>query len=142
MIPSAPTAVRAPAHQESILVVEDEQIVRDLVCEVLRGHGYRVLAAGRGSEALRILRKEERDIDLLISDVVMPEMNGVELAHRVHEASPRSRMLFVSGYSESDIADQGMEAIAFQVLQKPFTPDTLARKVREVLDGVGDGGNA
>jgi len=69
----------------------------------------------------------------------MPEMNGVELARRVHEAFPRSRMLFVSGYSESDMADQGLEEVAFQVLQKPFTPETLARKVREVLD---EGGSA
>ncbi|HEY3899101.1 MAG TPA: response regulator [Chthoniobacter sp.] len=129
------TAPKAPVHQESILVVEDEQIVRNLVCEVLRSHGYRVLATGRGDEALRILQMEERDIDLLISDVVMPEMNGVELAQRVRQGSPRSRVLFVSGYSESDMADQGLEAVAFQVLQKPFTPDTLARKVREVLDG-------
>jgi CheY-like chemotaxis protein len=134
VIAAAPAAPKAMVNQESILVVEDEQIVRNLVCEVLRSHGYRVLATGRGDEALRILQMEERDVDLLISDVVMPEMNGVELAQRVREGSPRSRVLFVSGYSESDMADQGLEAVAFQVLQKPFTPDTLARKVREILD--------
>jgi signal transduction histidine kinase/ActR/RegA family two-component response regulator len=138
VIAMAPAAAKTQVYQESILVVEDEEIVRNLVCEVLRSHGYRVLSTGRGDEALRIVQMEDRDIDLLISDVVMPEMNGVELAQRVREGSPRSRILFVSGYSESDMADQGLEAVAFQVLQKPFTPDTLARKVREVLDGTGE----
>ena len=138
VIAMVPPAAKTRVYQESILVVEDEEIVRNLVCEVLRSHGYRVLSTGRGDEALRIVQMEDRDIDLLISDVVMPEMNGMELAHRVREGSPRSRVLFVSGYSEGDMADQGLEAVAFQVLQKPFTPDTLARKVREVLDGGGE----
>jgi CheY-like chemotaxis protein len=121
-------------QSELILVVEDEEIVRELVCEVLKGHGYRVLGADSGSEALRLLREEARDIDLLISDVVMPEMNGADVARRVREVSPQVGVLFVSGYSESDMADQGLEALSFQVLQKPFTPAVLARKVREILD--------
>ncbi len=83
---------------------------------------------------MRLLGEEKREIDLLISDVVMPEMNGAVVAQRVHEMCPRARVLFVSGYSENDMADQGLKTLAFQVLQKPFTPDTLARKVREVLD--------
>jgi DNA-binding NtrC family response regulator len=93
-----------------------------------------VLATDRGSEAVRMLREEKRAIDLLISDVVMPEMNGAMVAQRVSEICPRVRVLFVSGYSENDMADQGLGTLAFQVLQKPFTPDTLTRKVREVLD--------
>ena len=107
--------------------------MRDLICEILRTRGYRVLATNRGHEALRLI--QGTPVDLLISDVVMPEMNGVVLAQRIHEVGRSTRILFVSGYSENDMADQGLEALAFQVLQKPFTPETLARKVREVLDG-------
>ncbi len=134
---SAPVVAARSAGAETILVVEDEEIVRELVCEILRGHGYRVLATDRGTEAERLARAENGRIDLLISDVVMPGMNGGEVARRVCELAPRARVLFVSGYSENDMADQGLGALEFQVLQKPFTPATLAGKVREVLDGAG-----
>jgi signal transduction histidine kinase/ActR/RegA family two-component response regulator len=135
------TASQAPAPStqaaggEKILIVEDEEIVRELVCEILRSHGYRVLATDRGSEAVRLVRAAKDGIDLLISDVVMPEMNGAEVARCVQELAPHARVLFVSGYSENDMADQGLGTLAFQVLQKPFTPAALASKVREVLDG-------
>jgi signal transduction histidine kinase/ActR/RegA family two-component response regulator len=131
----APAPAKAVALEESILVVEDEEIVRELVCEILRSHGYRVRATSRGSEALELARAEH--VDLLISDVVMPEMNGADVARGVHGVCPKAQVLFVSGYSENDMADQGLEILAFQVLQKPFTPDVLAKKVREVLDGAG-----
>jgi signal transduction histidine kinase/ActR/RegA family two-component response regulator len=130
----APARVAKAGAVETVLVVEDEEIVRDLICEVLRGEGYRVGGTDRGSEALRMVAGEFSSVDLLISDVVMPEMNGSEVARRVREVSPRARVLFISGYSESDMADQGLEALSFEVLQKPFTPAGLARKVREVLD--------
>ncbi len=131
---SAPATVSLAARMEAILVVEDEEVVRHLVCEILRGHGYRVLSADGGAEAVRLLRAESGRIDLLISDVVMPAMSGAEVAKQVREVSPKARVLFVSGYSENDMADQGLEELAFQVLQKPFTPAALAQKVREVLD--------
>lgn len=118
----------------TVLVVEDEEIVRDLVCEVLRGEGYQVAGAEGGAEALRLMREELRAVDLLISDLVMPEMDGSEVARRVREISPLARVLFVSGYSESDIADYGLGELKFEVLQKPFAPDVLVRKVREILD--------
>ena len=133
---SAPASAARAAGAETILVVEDEEIVRELVVEVLRSHGYRVLAAARGSEAVGLVRAEGGRLDLLISDVVMPGMNGAEVARCVHDVAPDAHVLFVSGYSEHDMADQGLEALAFQVLQKPFTPSALASKVREVLDGV------
>lgn len=127
------------AGGETILIVEDEEIVRELVCEILRADGYKVLATDRGSEAARLAGEEKGRIDLLISDVIMPEMNGGEVARLVREVAPRVLVLFVSGYSESDMADQGLEALAFQVLQKPFTPSVLAAKVREVLQGADRG---
>jgi CheY-like chemotaxis protein len=123
-----------PVAAETIVVVEDEEIVRELICEVLRGEGYHVGGTDRGSEALRMVREEFSAVDLLISDVVRPEMNGAEVARRVHEISPRAKVLFISGYSENDMADQGLGTLSFEVLQKPFTPATLAKKVREVLD--------
>ena len=124
-----------PAGAESVLVVEDEEIVRELICEVLRAAGYRVNGTNCGSEALRIAREELEPVDLLISNVVMPGMNGAVVARRLHELKPKAKVLFVSGYSEKDIADQGLGTLAFEVMQKPFTPETLIRKVREVLDG-------
>jgi len=130
---SEPVPTKSARAGETILLVEDEEMVRDLVCEILRGRGYRVLATDNGHEAVRLVREEKQGVDLLISDVVMPEMNGAMVAQGVQEVCPRARVLFVSGYSETDMADQGMETLAFQVLQKPFTPDTLTRKVREVL---------
>ena len=131
---SAPIPAAKSVTAETVLVVEDEEIVRELVCEVLRAEGYRVSGTDRGSEALRLVREELGAVDLLISDVIMPEMNGSVVARQVRELSPSAKVLFVSGYSESDMADQGLEALDFEVLQKPFTPGTLARKVREVLD--------
>ncbi len=134
VVETAPTRATKTQATESVLVVEDEEIVRELICDVLRGEGYRVVATDRGSEAVRLVREEFGAVDLLISDVVMPEMNGSAVARRVREISPRVKVLFVSGYSENDMADQGLEALAFEVLQKPFTPAGLAGKVRDVLD--------
>jgi len=107
---------------ETILVVEDEEIVRDLVCSVLREEGYRVLAADRGSEAVRLMREAAAPVDLLISDVVMPESNGSVVAREVHAISPQARVLFVSGYSEADMADQGMDALPFRCCKSPSRP--------------------
>jgi CheY-like chemotaxis protein len=134
-VEAAPVAGPQTSGAETIMVVEDEEIVRELVCEILKGHGYRVLGTGRGSEAADMARAESRGVDLLISDVVMPGMNGAEVARSVRAVAPRTRVLFVSGYSENDMADQGMETLTFEVLQKPFTPAGLIAKVRQVLDG-------
>ncbi|HYR57338.1 MAG TPA: response regulator, partial [Chthoniobacteraceae bacterium] len=135
LLESAPARERKSVRPETVLVVEDEEIVRELVCEVLRAEGYRVTGTDCGSEALRLVRDGPEPVDLLISDVVMPGMNGAVVARRLRELAPKVKVLFVSGYSESDMADQGLEALSFEVLQKPFTPAALARKVREVLDG-------
>ena len=131
---SVPVRVAAAVVTERVLVVEDEEMVRELVCDVLRAEGYRVTGTDRGSEAVRLVRDERVEVDLVISDVIMPEMNGAVVAQRMREVLPAVKVLFVSGYSESDMADQGLDALAFEVLQKPFTPETLVRKVRAVLD--------
>ena len=131
---AAPFAPVSLACAERILFVEDDELVRELVSLVLREHGYELLTAQNGREAIRLAEQHGAAIDLLISDVVMPEMNGAEVAQRVHSLAPGAKVLFVSGYSEADMSDQGLGVLAFEILQKPFRPDDLARKVREVLD--------
>ncbi|HEX8295329.1 MAG TPA: ATP-binding protein [Chthoniobacteraceae bacterium] len=119
---------------ETILVVEDEEIVRELVCTVLADQGYHVLCAENGPEALRLSRAHSGPIDLLLSDVVMPRMNGPEVARTLTTEHPKTRVLFVSGYSDNDISDRGIIAPGIRFLEKPFTPEALCRKIREVLD--------
>jgi CheY-like chemotaxis protein len=116
---------------ETILLVEDEQLVRDLVCRVLENAGYRVLSASRPSEAERLL-EQEHGVDLLVTDVVMPEMSGYELAARVSGSHPEMRMLFISGNAHVEAWPASIDG---ELLQKPFAPDQLARTVRRVLDG-------
>ncbi|MDQ6808230.1 MAG: response regulator [Verrucomicrobiota bacterium] len=118
---------------EKILVVEDEEVVRDLICTVLTDAGYEVLCAETPKEGLR-LGREHKKLDLLVTDIVMPEMNGPTLAREMSELQPDMKVLFVSGYSDSDMSDQGVVEPGLVVLQKPFTQQSLAGKVREMLD--------
>jgi signal transduction histidine kinase len=121
--------VEPSTKKETILVVEDEEIVRKLICDVLKRHGYNVLCAERGSEALRMAEEHPGPIHLLLTDVVMPEMNGYELARRIEILRPEARIVYVSGYSNVESSTEG-EA---ERLQKPFTPQELAGRVREML---------
>jgi predicted ATPase/signal transduction histidine kinase len=118
---------------ETILLVEDEALVRNLAREILTGLGYRVLFATDGFEALRVQAQEQRPIDLLITDVLMPRMNGPQLAKRLQQVLPDIGILFFSGYTADAAVRQGIRAEA-AFLQKPFSPDALARKTRDVLD--------
>ncbi len=120
---------------ETVLLVEDEAAVRDLVRTVLERHGYRVLAAGDATEALAIATAHPASIDLLLTDVVLPGRGGPELAEQLRDTRPGLRVLFTSGYAETtslDVAALGPHAY----LAKPFTTDDLARKVREALDAL------
>ena len=134
--PSEPEACdgAAPAG-ETILLVEDEEIVRAIVTEMLEERGYVVLAARDGADAVATAAAHEGGIDLLVSDVVMPGMSGQEVAARIAEARPDVRTLFVSGYSEAAVRGQGVLAPGTSFLEKPFSAEDLARKVRETLDG-------
>jgi PAS domain S-box-containing protein len=134
----APASEPAPARaaaSEMLLLVEDEGSVRELLRELLESAGYSVLEASRPAEALELARAHSGPIQLLITDVVMPEMTGPDLAHRVAEIRPGLRMLFLSGYTEGVVADKGLIGEGAHFLQKPFTTDALEAKVREVLDG-------
>ncbi|HEU5261937.1 MAG TPA: response regulator [Gemmatimonadales bacterium] len=131
----APGPVAAPVTgTETVLLAEDEPLVRTLARKVLEQAEYRVLAAARGAEALDIAQRHDGPIHLLLTDIVMPEMSGRELAHRLAELRPGVRVLYMSGYSDEAVAQQGALDHGAPLLQKPFTPAALAQKVREVLD--------
>jgi two-component system cell cycle sensor histidine kinase/response regulator CckA len=118
---------------ETVLVVEDDKIVRDIVCRILRTNGYSVLEANSSERALKICEKHNAPIHLLVSDVILPDFAGPELAERLNSARSEMRVLFISGYAD-DVAVRrvaGEPGLAF--LPKPFTADAFARKVREVL---------
>lgn len=122
---------------ETILLVEDEPEVRTLAREFLEEHGYRVLLAPSGSAALDLVEREADPIHLLVTDVVMPHMNGPELASRAMAVRPSLKVLYVSGLMGKTVVCDGAMVPGAVVLHKPFTADDLARKVREVLDGPG-----
>jgi PAS domain S-box-containing protein len=131
---AAPVIETIPRGDETVLLVEDDTAVRRLAARVLRDQGYDVVEASDGSDALRLLAERESDVDLLLTDVVLPGMGGRELAERVRESQPGVRTLFVSGYSDDVILQRQLLARDVVVLQKPFTRDALCRKVRDVID--------
>jgi two-component system, cell cycle sensor histidine kinase and response regulator CckA len=118
---------------ETVLLVEDEDAVRALAREVLRRHGYVVLEARHGVDALRVAERHTDDIHLMVTDVVMPHMSGRDLAERLSTTRPKMKVLFMSGYTDHAVMHRDLTpGSAF--LQKPFTPEVFARKVRTVLD--------
>ncbi|HUR94601.1 MAG TPA: PAS domain S-box protein [Gemmatimonadales bacterium] len=119
---------------ETVLLVEDEELVRQLTREILRRNGYRVLEAPDGVAAMALLRTHPGVIDLLLTDVVMPRMSGRELVEQARPLRPDMRVLYVSGYSEEAIARQGQLTDGIELLSKPFTPGVLTAKIRELLD--------
>jgi two-component system, cell cycle sensor histidine kinase and response regulator CckA len=126
----------APARgRETILLVEDEDVVRELAREALQEGGYTVLEARHPGEALLVAEGRGEDgLDLLLTDVVMPHMSGPQLAQRLREHRPDLRVLFMSGYTDDAALRHGVLRSEVFFLQKPFTPEVLARKVRETLD--------
>jgi signal transduction histidine kinase len=129
------SAAEAPlTGVETILLVEDETRVRKLIVDVLSARGYRVLEATRGADAIRLCQTHGSQIDLAVVDVVMPEMSGPELVRQISPCEPQMRVLYISGYTEEAMVHHGIERSGAAFLQKPFMPDALARKVREVLD--------
>jgi len=127
-------ATTLPQGSETVLVVEDEPAVRSVAVRVLSGLGYRVLEATNGLEALRVAETHGQAIHLLLTDVIMPEMNGKVLSEQLTASYPGLKVLFVSGYTDETIAQRGVLGADVPFLQKPFTPIRLAHKVREVLD--------
>jgi PAS domain S-box-containing protein len=134
--PAATPVASAPSvGDETILLVEDETVVRHLVAEILENSGYTVLQAGDGPSALELLRRHPGKLDLLVTDVVMPGMSGPEVAQAVTSMRPGTQVLYTSGYTDSAIGHHGVLEPGIAFLQKPFSSDDLTRKVRGLLDG-------
>jgi two-component system, cell cycle sensor histidine kinase and response regulator CckA len=129
-----PRVEPAPAG-ETVLLVEDEEAVRRVAAKTLVASGYRVLSAKDGPEALAVAAREAGKIDLLLTDMVMPGMTGRELAEQLTAIRPATRVLYMSGYTEDEVVRATVAVAGHAFLQKPFDPEALARKVREVLDG-------
>ena len=129
-----PPPARPRPGSETVLLVEDEPEVRRLVEKLLRMQGYAVLSAGSPAEAIAAAKAAKEEIAILVTDVIMPGMNGRELARVLAADRPAMRVLYMSGYTDAAIAHQGILPPGTAFLSKPFTPDVLARKVREVLD--------
>lgn len=123
-----------PNKGETILLVEDEPAIKDMGQRILNGLGYRVLAAGNPSEAMMLARENSDTIELLVTDVIMPEMNGRDLATHLLKICPDMRILFMSGYTADVIANRGILEEGVHFIQKPFSLKGLGIKVREILD--------
>jgi PAS domain S-box-containing protein len=144
LIPRVPPPERRPETEpegaelrgtETVLVCEDEDMVRDLACRILRSHGYRVLRAENGRRALDLVRQCDETIELLVTDTIMPEMSGTELAEALEKTHPEMKVLFVSGYAPDVLAPHGVPGEQVELLPKPFSATDLLRRVRGVLDG-------
>jgi DNA-binding NtrC family response regulator len=127
-----------PRGTETVLVVEDEEMVRNLVRETLERAGYRVLDAAGPFEARRISEQHRQPIQLLITDVVMPKVSGRELAEQLTARRPDMKVLYMSGYTDNAITASGILTREVAFLQKPFTPAALTEKVRDVLESDGN----
>jgi CheY-like chemotaxis protein len=131
-----PLPIDVPVGSETVLLAEDEDGVRALVLQVLRQSGYTVLEARNGEEALSLSERHAGPIHLLLTDVVMPRLGGGRLARRMGRVRPDTRVLFMSGFADSTLVRHEVISGEIDCLLKPFTPEALARKVRETLDGV------
>jgi len=130
----AQAPARAARGTETVLVVEDETPVRSVARQVLERHGYTVLEAPSAEAALDVATRYSGTIHLLLTDVVMPGLNGRELASRLADLRPDARVIFMSGYTDEAVTRHGVLEPGAAYVQKPFTPDAIARRVREVLD--------
>jgi len=130
------SVARATARgTETVLLVEDDEGVRKVIGGVLRASGYRVLEAADGDEALAWCEPRHGPIHLVVTDLIMPLMSGRQLSEILAGLRPDLKILFISGYPDHSVVERGMVSARDHFLQKPFTPEQLARKVREILDG-------
>ena len=117
----------------TILLVEDSDVVRDVVANMLGNGGLTVLQASGGKEALALSRRGDAPIDLLLTDIVMPEMSGVELADRLERERPDVRILFMTGYAEEVVVKEGILGKHRECIEKPFTREQITQRVRKIL---------
>jgi CheY-like chemotaxis protein len=131
---AVPAGPAVPRGTETVLLVEDETALRDLLREVLEDNGYTVLSASDGAEALRTAERHQGRIDLLLTDVVMPGMTGPRLAEQFTATRPEARVVYVSGYSEDAVASLGRLGPGAVLLNKPFAAEALLRTIHGVMD--------
>ncbi len=127
------TPVDDPGGSETVLVVEDDDFLRNMAQNALRRYGYKVLVAENGEDALRVCKELDGQIDLMITDVIMPKMGGKKLAERLQPLYPQIKVIYMSGYTDNAIVHHGVLAPELNFIEKPFSPEGLARKAREVL---------
>jgi two-component system, cell cycle sensor histidine kinase and response regulator CckA len=132
--PATPTPTTPARAHGSILVVEDEPSILSMTVQMLERQGYTALGAATPGEALRVAREHSGDIDLLMTDVIMPEMHGRDLAKKMLALYPGIKRLFMSGYTADVIAEHGVLEEDFNFIQKPFSMKELGDKIRSVLD--------
>jgi len=133
LVPPGPAVKGHSVVSATILVVEDETALRRLICLSLERRGYKVLAAKDGAEAIEICQRSPSQIHLVLSDIMMPHVNGLQLRERAATLCPDAKFLIMSGYSEEIVENLLAQGCAF--LEKPFLPDELVSKVRELLKG-------
>jgi CheY-like chemotaxis protein len=122
-----------PSAARTVLVVEDEELVRDFACRLINALGYRCIPAANGAEALEWVQQRGEELHLILTDVVMPMMGGRELAERVARLRPGLPVLYMSAYSADEVARRGLLPPDVPFVQKPFTPAALGHKLRELL---------
>jgi two-component system cell cycle sensor histidine kinase/response regulator CckA len=132
-----PAVTGVPGICGTILLVEDEGFVREVTCEILQSAGYRVLKAANAADAMRAFRRHRKEVQLLITDVVMPGRNGRALADDLRAICPSLRTIFISGYPENAVTRRGRLEAGVFYLPKPFSVESLMQKVREVLKDQG-----
>jgi CheY-like chemotaxis protein len=136
--PARPAAARQPQERtrggETILLVEDDVLLRDMATEILEGEGYKVHVAPDPAGALRIARELGAEVSLLITDVVMPQMTGPQLAEQLRETLPKLRVLLISGYADEALEARGARPSDMAFLAKPFANEVLVQRIRDILD--------
>jgi|SRR5215471_9811307 len=133
-MPTSPALTQQPGAGKMILVLDDEAEIRKLVAATLTRSGYKVLTADNGDNAIKAHKRTKHPIDLLLLDVVSPGLSGPMVADRIVEAQPGLRVLFMSGYDRTNVVQRYVVEKGYALLTKPFTPDQLAKKVREVME--------
>lgn len=134
MVPVAPVQAAPNSGRETIIIADDDRLVRAAVCTALRRLGYRVLEASSGAQAVQIAEAESGPIDMVLADVVMPSMTTDQLHARLRAAKPNARIAFMSGYIQDDLVRQSVLHGPVPFFEKPFTVPSLARQIRELLD--------
>jgi DNA-binding response OmpR family regulator len=131
--PPRPAVAPPLAAGQTVLLVEDEPAVRHMTSRALQDYGFGVVEASGGHQALGVIERSEGAIDLLITDVILPGMDGAELARRATELQPQLSVLFISGYTDEEIVRRGLLEVGRPFLQKPFTPEALVNQIAEVM---------